>query len=140
PGNYEFRFAIRGDCRPNDLEFKLIDSTGANVWWCNRRRFEFPRAWTPLGTRKRHIVFAWGPAGGGEIRRVKAIEIAITAGDGGTGSVWLDDFTLRELPPAGTAPPPVRASASSSSRAGHGADRAVDGDSATSWRGAASDR
>src|SRR4051812_12004218 len=33
--NYEFSFAIRGDAPTNTLEFKLIDSTGGNVWWSN---------------------------------------------------------------------------------------------------------
>src|SRR6266550_6782350 len=35
PPNYEFSFAIRGDAPTNTLEFKLIDSTGDNVWWSN---------------------------------------------------------------------------------------------------------
>ena len=33
PGNYEFSFWIRADAPPNTLEFKLVDSTGDNVWW-----------------------------------------------------------------------------------------------------------
>ncbi len=107
PANYRFSFAIRGDIPPEDLEFKLIDSTGANVWWMNRRMFDYPAQWDSLLTRKRQIAFAWGPAGGGELRHVAAIEIAITAGKGGKGTVWLDDMTLEELPPSDATPPPV---------------------------------
>src|SRR5438876_135600 len=81
-----------GECRPNRLEFKLVDSTGSNVWWCNRRDFEFPRAWETVATKRRQIQFAWGPAGGGEIRHVAALELAVTAGSGGAGTVWLDDL------------------------------------------------
>jgi len=107
PANYRFHFAVRGAIPPEDLEFKLIDSTGTNVWWMNRRGFAYPTAWDSLITRKRQVEFAWGPAGGGELHHISAIEIAITAGKGGRGTVWLDDMTLEELPPADAAPPPV---------------------------------
>ena len=41
PANYRFTWKLRGECPNNNLEFKLVDSTGANVWWCNRRDLEF---------------------------------------------------------------------------------------------------
>ena len=66
----------------------------------NRRGFEFPRDWRPLKIKKRQLEFAWGPAGGGEMKQVAALEIAITAGTGGKGSVWIDDLKFTELPPA----------------------------------------
>jgi hypothetical protein len=99
PENYEISFRIRAEAPVNNLEFKLIDSTGDNVWWVNRRNFAFPREWTEVRLKKRHIQFAWGPAGGGEIRNVAALEFAVTAGTGGKGYVLLDELTLRELPP-----------------------------------------
>lgn len=105
PENYEFAFRVRGDLPPNNLELKLIDSTGDNVWWMNRHNFEFPREWTLLRTKKRHIEFAWGPSRGGVLRHVAAIEIAISAGTGGKGSVWIDDFRLTQLDPESEAPP-----------------------------------
>ena len=132
PANYAFRFRIRGECPVENLELKLVDSTGANVWWQNRRDFQFPREWQIVSTRKRKITYAWGPAGGGEIHHVAAIEIAITAGSGGRGTVWLDDFELLPLPEADRVPAPIAARASSS-RSGHGAARATDGEEATSW-------
>lgn len=107
PANYRFSFAVKGSIPPEDLEFKLIDSTGANVWWMNRRGFVYPTQWDSLLTRKRQIEFAWGPAGGGELHHVAAIEIAITAGKGGKGTVWLDDLTLEPLRPTDLLPPPV---------------------------------
>jgi len=79
PENYAFRFLVRGHAPPENLEFKLVDSTGSNVWWCNRRDYVFQPEWQSVTTRKRQIPFAWGPAGGGEIRHVAAIEFAITA-------------------------------------------------------------
>jgi hypothetical protein len=100
PDNYEISFRLRGEAPVNNLEFKLIDATGDNVWWVNRRSFAFPREWTEIHIKKRHIEFAWGPAGGGEIRDVAALELAVTAGTGGQGFILLDELTLRELPPA----------------------------------------
>ena len=58
-----------------------------------------------------------------------AIEIAVTAGEGGAGSVWIDDLTLEPLPPPDATPPPPRASASSASP--EHAAAALDGDAAT---------
>ena len=100
PDNYEISFRLRAEAPVNNLEFKLIDATGDNVWWVNRRNFEFPREWTQVRLKKRHIQFAWGPLGGGEIRNVAAIELAITAGTGGKGYVLLDELTVKPLPPA----------------------------------------
>ena len=138
PENYRFRFAIRGECLPNNLEFKLIDSTGANVWWANRRDFRFPARWDSVTLKQRHIGFAWGPAGGGDLRRAAALEFAVTAGGGGTGTVWIDELTLQEQPRTGAAYPAIVAS-SSGAPAGHEAARAVDGDPQTAWRGLATD-
>ncbi|MBA3466533.1 MAG: hypothetical protein H0T21_03925, partial [Gemmatimonadaceae bacterium] len=97
PANYEFSFAIRGAAPNNTLEFKLVDPSGENVWWSNTVDYAFPREWTTYRRKKRQISFAWGPVGGGDMKRVASIELAITAGSGGKGSVWLDDLTLTPL-------------------------------------------
>src|SRR5712691_818922 len=135
PDDYEFSFYVRGQTPDNNLEFKLIDSTGDNVWWVNRRDFRFPRAWTKVTVKKRHIAFAWGPAGGGELRRVAAIELAISAGTGGggAGTVWIDELTLALRPPVTADPGPPLARASSAAPAGPPA-AALDGDTHTAWR------
>ncbi|HEY4561647.1 MAG TPA: discoidin domain-containing protein, partial [Thermoanaerobaculia bacterium] len=99
PPNWQISFRIRGDAPVNNLEFKLIDPSGQNVWWINRRNFQFPHDWREVRTRKRQIEFAWGPAGGGEMKQVAAIEFAVTAGTGGKGTVWIDDLKFTELPP-----------------------------------------
>ena len=125
PENYEITFRVRGTVPVNNLEFKLSDSTGENVWWVNRRDFAFPRTWTTYRIKRRQIQFAWGPLGGGDLRRARGIEIAVTAGSGGKGSVWIDDLRLMPLAPVpATPPPPVAIEAAA----------AVDGDSATIWR------
>ncbi|HET7457522.1 MAG TPA: discoidin domain-containing protein, partial [Gemmatimonadaceae bacterium] len=133
PPNYEFTFLVRGDAPVENLEFKLIDSTGENVWWSNQRDYAFPKRWTKVSRKKRHIGFAWGPAGGGEIRRVATIEIVVTAGMGGRGTVWIDDLALAPLDTTtGVARRPT-ASASSSGM-GFPYGLAVDGDTSTAWR------
>ncbi len=132
PTNYEFGLQVRGRARRNNLEFKLVDPSGENVWWSNQRRFAFPAQWQQMIRKRRHISFAWGPAGGGQLERVGAIELAITAGDGGRGTVWLDDLTITTLPdPPATTPPVIASGASSPANP---APASVDGDSSTAWR------
>jgi len=102
PPNYQFVMRLRGETGPQNLEFKLIDASGENVWWLNRRDFEFPREWTTLRTKKRQIEFAWGPIGGGELTHAAAMEFVVTAGSGGKGTVWFEDPILEPLPPTPT--------------------------------------
>jgi hypothetical protein len=130
PANYRFEFQVRGETGPQNLEMKLLDETGENVWWLNQVDHVFPREWTTERIRKRQISFAWGPLGGGELARVAAIEFAITAGSGGRGTVWFDDLALVTLPVAGTPPPPI--ARASSAAPGHPPRQAVDS-SATTW-------
>ncbi|MEO8201390.1 MAG: discoidin domain-containing protein, partial [Gemmatimonadota bacterium] len=133
PDNYAFTFWVRGEAPVNNLEFKLIDSTGDNVWWMNQRNYTFPPGWKKITIRQRQIEFAWGPVGGGAAHHVAAIELAITAGSGGKGSVWIDQFQLEPRPPDQPydRTPIVTASAII---AGHGPALVLDGDSLTSWR------
>ena len=132
PDNYVFRFRVRGTLPRNNLEFKLLDSTGQNVWWSVRRNFRFGPGWTEVVIPRREISFAWGPRGGGTIQQVAALEIAFSAGEGGKGSVWLDSLTFAVRPPVDTTWPILPASVVATSRA-PGAARAADGDSMTSW-------
>src|SRR5690606_30997273 len=138
PENYEFVFWLRADAPVNDLEFKLVDPTGENVWWVNRRKFEYPREWTRIVVKKRHIEFAWGPVGGGDPERFGALERVVTAAPGGRGTVWVDDLAFRELdPPAPYTLTPV---AAASGFGGAAAPALVlDGDPATVWRSAGGD-
>ncbi|HYD51676.1 MAG TPA: discoidin domain-containing protein, partial [Gemmatimonadaceae bacterium] len=135
PENYEISFWMRGAARPQTLEFKLVDSTGDNVWWVNRPGTRFGPEWRRVVIKKRQVSFAWGPKGGGEITHPAAIEIAVTAGEGGRGTVWIDDLVVTPLAPVTDAPIAPIATASSGDAA-----HAVDGDSASAWRPAPGDR
>ncbi|HEY8022410.1 MAG TPA: discoidin domain-containing protein, partial [Thermoanaerobaculia bacterium] len=134
PANYELTFRLRGEAPPENLEVKLLDPSGDNVWWSVRRDFAFPREWRRMTVKKRHLAFAWGPAGGGEIHRISALEIVVSAGSagGGRGAIEIDDLELRPLPaehPYARRP----AVAASSAAPGFEAARALDGDPATGW-------
>ena len=135
PPNYEFSFAIKGDAPTNTLEFKMIDSTGENVWWSNNPNFKFPKDWQTVTRKKRQISFAWGPTADKELKRFAAIELAITAGSGGKGSIWLDDLAVTPLDPDTRFYPFPRVTASSQSQ-GYDVGRAIDTDPTTAWRSA----
>src|SRR5688500_5845534 len=45
PANYAWSFWIRGEARPNTLEFKLVDRSGDNVWWYTERDRVFDGSW-----------------------------------------------------------------------------------------------
>ncbi|CAN5877390.1 discoidin domain-containing protein [soil metagenome] len=131
PENYELNFWLRGDAPVNTLELKLIDESGENVWWVNRPDFAFAGDWRQLSFRRRHVTFAWGPAEGGEIRDVHAIEFAITAGAGGRGTVWIDSITVVARDPVLPYDLTPVVTASSASAA---APAVIDGDTTTAWR------
>jgi hypothetical protein len=120
---------IRGDAPANKLELKLADPTGADVWWWHRDAFEPPATWQLLRIRSSEVSFAWGPAGGGAMRELGALEIAIAAGPGGAGSVSIADLRFEDLSLTG----PPRLSASTAAP-GREAQRALDPSMVTSWR------
>jgi len=130
--NYVFTFYCKANSPKNNLEFKLDDSTGNNVWWYVFRRFDFPKNWTQLTVRKRQIAFAWGPRGGGELKHLRKIELIISAAAGGSGTVYLDELSFKELPPPVTKiiTPLVKASSSLKSEPSFIFDK----NSKTEWR------
>lgn len=129
PETWALAFDLRGDGPRNRLEIKLAAPGGENVWWYREEAFALPAQWQPLVIRSSQFEFAWGPAGGGAITEVGAIEIALAAGPGGRGTLWLadlrfDDRTIR-------ATPLVHAS---SSAPGHGPEELFATTPSTSWR------
>ena len=99
PARYELALRVRGNAPPNALQMKLVDATGANVWWGRKNEFRVPPDWQTLRFRQREIEFAWGPTPDRALRRSAAIELVIASGSGaGKGSVCFDRLELRELP------------------------------------------
>lgn len=119
PENWELSFWIRGEGAANDLEVKLVDASGENVWWSVKRGFVPPREWTLVRLKKRHFSFAWGPLpeSGRALSRFAAFEVAVTAATGGRGWLALDDLTLGPLTAPGPAVPPVLSTSPASSAA-----------------------
>ena len=96
PDNFELVFRVKGESPPNTLEVKFVQ--GENVWWTTRREYDFPRDWRRVSIKKRQLEFAWGPAGPGPLpKTVDAIELVVTAGSGGRGTVWFKDIELLPL-------------------------------------------
>jgi hypothetical protein len=134
PARYEFALRLRGQMAPNALQMKLIDDSGANVWWGRRNEYRVPSEWQTLRFRQREIEFAWGPTAERALRRTASVELVIASGSGaGKGSVCFDRFDLRELPAVAPTPPAPVASAPSF-LTDHEPSMAVDGQPGTDWQ------
>ena len=126
PARYALRFRLRGQGAVNDLELKLVDASGHSVW---RKQLKGLR---PSARGRRYQIaghefdFGWGPAGGGGLGELGAFELAVVAGEGGAGRLWLSELELVDAGP----PPSWRAEASSE-ECGHGAAQALH---AAGWR------
>lgn len=134
-GNWAFSFKTRGSMKPNTLEFKLLDKSGDNVWWYTIPEFQPGSEWQTVAIRQRQVSFAWGPIGGGPPRDIANIEIVVTAGQGGAGTLTIDDLVFQSLPADVAATNIARVSASGTA-AGSDARFATDRDSSTVWRAA----
>lgn len=138
--NWAIALLVGGHGQVQHLELKLIDETGENVYWHVRRDFTFPKQFTELRSKKRQVQFAWGPGGAQKpLHHVKAIEIAVTAGSGGTGSVWIDDLRLISLP-VNRGPVPEPEVEATSQVGSQGPDLALDGDPGTWWQAGREER
>ncbi len=129
PETWALCFSLRGHGARNRWEIKLADPSGKNVWWYREEAFALPAAWTPIVIPSRAIEFAWGPAGGGALREVGAIEIALAAGPGGAGEVEVADLRIEDR--TVRARPLVRAS---TALPGHPPDGLFDDPPASTWR------
>ncbi|MDZ7288550.1 MAG: discoidin domain-containing protein [candidate division KSB1 bacterium] len=134
PENYKFTFYLRGETPVNNFEFKLLDSL-ENVYWIKQLNIDYPRQWTKKTIKKRHITFAWGPSGG-EIRKVDRIEFVVSAGTGGKGKIFIDDFNLvpmEEVEKSAITKPEVKVS---SAKPGNAPRISADGSTITNWTSA----
>jgi hypothetical protein len=132
PETWTLTFAIAGRAPANRLEVKLADPSGRNVWWRHWTAFAVPAEWQTITVRSSDVEFAYGPAGGGPLVDLGAIEIALAAPPGGAGTIRIADLRLEDRTYRGT--PLVRAS---SAQPGHPPEHARDGQPATAWRSAA---
>jgi F5/8 type C domain len=103
PEEYSVNFRLRGRGPVNTLELKLVDATGQNVWRHVQKDLEPPRRLTTVRISSRDIDFAWGPSGGGgHLSNLGSMEIAVVAGQGGKGTVWIADLEIEDCSPKET--------------------------------------
>lgn len=135
PPNYEIAFSLRGNAKPNDLQIKLSDASGENVWWYRLHDVVVSADWQRIRFVRRRLEFAWG-TNHAPLAQAAALEIVVAAGSGGgSGTIEVDALSLRELPVAPAVSPALVASASSSA-VGAVPALALDGRAATSWHSA----
>ena len=134
PENYQFTFYIKAESPANNLEFKLLDSTGQNVWWLIKRNYDFPSEWTKVKIKKKHISFAWGPAEDNELKRIDRLEFTISSYVGGKGSIFIDDLRFEKLPPEDNSPIFPIAEVSSETGKKHSAENLTDSNNLIAWK------
>ncbi|MGY0619688.1 discoidin domain-containing protein [Lysobacter sp. A378] len=144
PADYQFSFQLRGDAPVNDLQFKLVDASGDNVWWVNRPKVELPAQWTPVVYKKRHISRAWGPSPDPAMHRSASVEFTVYSSAGGAGAVCFDSLVFRERTPDDGSPLTATASVEAGEGVGDVEGKAsvdavavsavTDGDPETVWR------
>lgn len=105
PEHFALSFDTRGSMKPNDLQVKLIDASGDNVWWYRHETFE-PRAqWQTVTADDRQVDFAWGPSTDRALKRTAAVEFTVYAGQGGKGQLCVSNLRLQALPAQAAAKP-----------------------------------
>jgi hypothetical protein len=132
--NFRFDFNLRGDSPANDLQFKVVDASGDNVWWVNKPKYDFPKDWAPVRYKQRHISKAWGPGADPVLRKSSKLEFTVYNNAGGKGSVCFDDLSFTALPPIDDSSLTAKASTTVSNGTGIAAN-AVDGNVDTAWVG-----
>jgi hypothetical protein len=109
PEEYAVRYRLRGRGAPIQLELKLADPSGRNVWRHVTPDLHLPASWRHVRVESRDIEFAWGPAGGGGISGLGSLEIAVVCREAATGTLWIADLEIVDTRP----PQPPTAYASS---------------------------
>jgi hypothetical protein len=107
---FALQLRMKGRGAVNDLQLKLVDASGDNVWWVNRPSFPLPRSLTNVTFQSRHFSFAWGPTADRTLARTASLELVVAAGQGGKGALCVSRLRVeeREVPPAVWPEPLVR--------------------------------
>jgi hypothetical protein len=112
PQHFELRLRFKGAGAVNDMQMKLVDASGDNVWWVNRPAFVLPKQLTEMKLRRRHIDFAWGTTADRALRQTRVVEFVIAAGQnegsGGRGTLCVARLELAERAPDPTPWPEPR--------------------------------
>ena len=97
PERFDLRVHLKGSGGANDLQVKLVDASGDNVWWATRPNYVAPAVLSEHRIRRRHIGFAWGPTADRSLKSTQFVEFVVAAGrDGGRGSLCVARLDLAE--------------------------------------------
>lgn len=100
PEAFDLGVRWKGAGAVNDVQLKFVDASGDNVWWIHRPNAVMPKALADVRFKRRHVLFAWGPAADRTLRETQAVEFVIAAGrDGGRSSLCVAAFTLTPRAP-----------------------------------------
>lgn len=138
PPHFAAVVRLRGEAPSNDFQLKLVDPSGANVWWWRRRGLRFPQETARIVLRRASLEFAWGPLSGGDPDKIGAIEIAIAGNEPGPGTIWI--ASARIEPRRATRDLRIREARASSCAEGHEANHVLTAEQSCSWRPDAADR
>ncbi|HNP30138.1 MAG TPA: discoidin domain-containing protein [Nitrospirales bacterium] len=126
--NFEIAFKLRGHAPQATFEVRLVDDSGANVWWKQFRDYEFHDDWTTIRIRRSDIHFAWGPIKDHNLKTIARLEFVILGARGDKGTVEFDTLEMRTLPEPPAIVPPLAVTAD-----GVPVPAAVDGNPETAW-------
>ena len=99
PAAFALRLRLKGSGAVNDLQVKLVDASGANVWWVNRPRFPPPPSLSEVTFPSRRFGFAWGPTTDRTLERTETLELVVAAGQGGKGALCVAGLQVEEREP-----------------------------------------
>ncbi len=111
PADFALTAQLKGKGGRNDVQIKLVDASGDNVWWINRPALALPETLTEMRFKRRHVAFAWGPTGDHALQRSQFVEFVVVAGQqdgGGTGSLCVGALSREPHEPAPKAWPEPR--------------------------------
>ena len=130
PEDFVLQARLRGRGDGNDLQLKLVDASGDNVWWVNRPALALPRTLTELAFKRRHVSFAWGPTPDRQLRSTRFLEFTVVAGQqgGGRGQLCVAALKLQPRLAAPAAwPAPQRSDSPGQTVLDHGRPREFNG-------------
>lgn len=130
PENFQFSFYLKAKSPNNNLEFKIADESGENVWWYNNRNYEFPTEWKKYVIKKRKIEFAWGPTQDKSLKKTNRLEFTIASYNGGKGTIFIDELNFETTSATSTDLSKILLNSSSSSA---DVKNIVDGNKETAW-------
>ncbi len=100
PEEYAVTFRLRGRGAPNNLELKLVDATGQNVWRHVHKDLQPPARWKRMRVDSRDIEFAWGPSSGGRISGARhAWSSPSSRVRAARAPVWIADVEIEDCTP-----------------------------------------